>query len=160
VKHQNFIKSEFYKKKSKKLIIERYTLAMPSRFDALCRLVDEDLSQRIKVLGFWDCNITSVKIREVLQLLEKSKVFKELEISDNQSIIKKKAVKGIIELFKSLSKKQIKYSILVQRSLISIKNCNMLLKNLASTQIKSLSLTEMELGNEHIATINDFLSLN
>ena len=65
------------------LILENMSFAYLSRYDGLYRLIGDELENKIKVLGFWGCNITSQKLSELIGQLNESNVFRELEVSDN-----------------------------------------------------------------------------
>jgi hypothetical protein len=40
-------------------------MALSSRFDALLKVLDDDLNNKVKVLGFWGCNLTTSKVEEI-----------------------------------------------------------------------------------------------
>ena len=47
---------------------------MPNKYEAVLQLIQGELRGRIKVLGFWNCNITNPKLTEIIALITDDEV--------------------------------------------------------------------------------------
>jgi RNA polymerase-interacting CarD/CdnL/TRCF family regulator len=81
------------------------SFAVSTRYEALCRLLENELADKVKTLGFYNCNISNAKLEEVLTILRRSKSLQSLDISDNINVLNKTTIKAIAELYNSLPKK-------------------------------------------------------
>lgn len=134
------------------MILDGVSLALPSRYEGLLSLLtgqDEQFQSKLKTLGFWNCNITNQKFIEIFSLLSEQLKslpkfsFQALEISDNVNILKKLAIGAIGDLLLTIEKKPKKLSLLLQRCSISPKNVALLMKLLAISKIRDLSLIDI-----------------
>ena len=99
MKHKEDILESIYKRKGQSLVFSNVSFGLASRFEAASQLLEDELFDKVKTLGFWGCNISAQKLNELLAYLNSSKTLTSLEISDHPNILKKSTIKEIGELF-------------------------------------------------------------
>lgn len=95
------------------MIFDNVSFGFPSKFEAACQLIEEELKDKIKTFGLWNCNITNPKLMEIFSTLLGSQSLQYIELSDLVNVMKKQTVKSLSVLFRSLPKQLTKQGLLI-----------------------------------------------